>query len=325
MAHTRQRNHVRLRTRNLDSDDGTQFVRCRICRDRLRVISGLHLSKHETDRETYMEAYGLTPDELIAKDFRVIQSSRRKYFPHGKGDWIAAIKQVYKRERNITAKHLQGKYRHLYDQGVWIFGDWDKALRAAGFDPEQIRLRRAWDEEKIVRGIRRLRDRQLPHYAYYVMKNHQGLFRKALRQYDSWDGALVAAGIVKMAVVGQLHGSRLGVLRNLRDALDGLSKADISVGLKLQAEYYFGSLRKATAALKKDRRLSHGWSKPKILRILSRMHRAKVGLAYAKVRREFPALVSAAEAYFGSWGKALYAKGIDPNLYFVHHRWRKAA
>jgi hypothetical protein len=55
------------------------------------------------------------------------------------------------------------------------------------------------------------------------------------------------------------------------------------------------------------------------------MHRTKVGLAYAKVRREFPALVSAAEAYFGSWGEALYAAGVDPNLYFVHHKWRKAA
>ena len=67
-----------------------------------------------------------------------------------------------------------------------------------------------------------------------------------------------------------------------------------------------------------------GWSKPKILKILWQMHRAKVGLAYAKGRREFPALVSAAEAYFGSWGNALYAAGIDPNLYFVHHKWRKA-
>jgi len=33
--------------------------------------------------------------------------------------------------------------------------------------------------------------------------------------------------------------------------------------------------------------------------------------------------VSAAEAYFGSWDKALYAAEIDPNLYFVHHTWRK--
>jgi hypothetical protein len=46
-------------------------------------------------------------------------------------------------------------------------------------------------------------------------------------------------------------------------------------------------------------------------------------LAYGRVLRDVPALVSAAEAHFGSWGKALYAAGIDPNLYFVHHKWRK--
>ena len=45
----------------------------------LRVISGQHLSKHDTDRETYMEEYHLSPDELIAKAFRIIQSSRRGY------------------------------------------------------------------------------------------------------------------------------------------------------------------------------------------------------------------------------------------------------
>jgi hypothetical protein len=33
--------------------------------------------------------------------------------------------------------------------------------------------------------------------------------------------------------------------------------------------------------------------------------------------------VNAAEAYFDSWGKALYTAGIDPNLHFVHHTWRK--
>ena len=125
MAHTRHRNHGRLRARNLDSDDGIQFVRCRICDDRLRVISGRHLSKHGTDRETYLEEYRLSPDELIAKDFRMIQSSRCGYFPHGKSDWIAAIQEVYKRDRNITAKYLREKYPHLYDQGVWIFGGGD--------------------------------------------------------------------------------------------------------------------------------------------------------------------------------------------------------
>jgi hypothetical protein len=37
------------------------------------------------------------------------------------------------------------------------------------------------------------------------------------------------------------------------------------------------------------------------------MHRSKEKLNYGNVGREFPALLSAAEAYFGSWGKALSA------------------
>lgn len=137
-----------------------------------------------------------------------------------------------------------------------------------------------------------------------------------MRHFGSWSNALVAAGIITRRFLSKLFTSRLVILRAIRDTLESRSQADISQVLRFQAELYFGSLRIAIIVLKKDQRLSHGWSKPKILKILWRMHRAKVGLAYAKVRREFPALVSAAEAYFGSWGNALYAAGIDPNLYF---------
>lgn len=82
----------------------------------------------------------------------------------------------------------------------------------------------------------------------------------------------------------------------------------------------FGSLRKAIIAAKDDPK---GWSKKRITSILSRMHRSKTLRPYTQARRSHMALVSAAEAYFGSWGKALYAAGIDPKLYFVHQRWRK--
>jgi hypothetical protein len=65
------------------------------------------------------------------------------------------------------------------------------------------------------------------------------------------------------------------------------------------------------------------WSKRKIITVLAQKHSSKEKLNYGTIRRDFPALVSAAAAYFGSWGKALYAVGIDPNLYFPHHTWRK--
>ena len=77
-----------------------------------------------------MAEYCLSADELIAKAFRMIQSSRKEYRPYGKNDWIAGIKKLHRREGDISAGYLQDNYPHIYVQGVWIFGDWDKALSA---------------------------------------------------------------------------------------------------------------------------------------------------------------------------------------------------
>jgi hypothetical protein len=109
----------------------------------------------------------------------------------------------------------------------------------------------------------------------------------------------------------------------LSDALEQHTVKNMPQALKLEGAYYFGNLEKALAALRKQKRRLPGWNRHKIRTTLSRMRRSKESLAYGRARREVPALVSAAEAHFGSWGKALYAAGIDPNLYWVHHKWRK--
>ena len=126
--------------------EGIDFVRRLICGDRRRVISGRHLSKHGIDRETYMDQYRLSADELCAKDFRRLVSSRPDYYPHGKRDWIAAIKKIYKRDGQVFAGHIQKNYPHVYHQGVWLFGDWDRGLRAGGFEPESSRRRIVRDQ-----------------------------------------------------------------------------------------------------------------------------------------------------------------------------------
>ena len=92
------------------------------CGDRHRVISGRHLSKHGTDREVYMEEYRLSPDELIAKDFRMMQSSRCGYHRYGKSDWIEAIKKIFKQGGSVFVGDLQDKHAYLYNQGVWKAG-----------------------------------------------------------------------------------------------------------------------------------------------------------------------------------------------------------
>jgi hypothetical protein len=188
------------RSRKLGGVEGVDFVRCRVCGDHRRVISGRHLSKDDTDREEYMEEYSLSPDELIAKDSRRLHSSRRDYRPYSKRDWIAAIKKVHKREGQVFAGFLQEKHPQLYHQGTWLFGDWSNALRAAGFNPDKTRIHGLWDSEKVVKKIRRMRTQNLPLYAAYAVKHQQDLFGGALRLYGSWNKALVAAGVLKKEI-----------------------------------------------------------------------------------------------------------------------------
>ena len=175
-----------------------------------------------------------------------------------------------------------------------------------------------WDQAKLIRLIQMLRKRSSPLYAKYVLDSHKKLFSAARRQFGSWRKALIAADI---EIPRDAYRSRLGILRALDDVLHGQSTTDIPAALKASAVYYFGSLQKAIVAAKKDRAMS---PKCRITTVLSRMHRGKQSLAYTKVRRDNLPLVRAAEKQFGSWGKALYAAGIDPNLYYVHRRqWRE--
>ena len=43
----------------------------------------------------------------------MIQSSRPGYYPHGKNEWIAAVKKVYKRDGKMFAKYLQDYARYV--------------------------------------------------------------------------------------------------------------------------------------------------------------------------------------------------------------------
>jgi hypothetical protein len=133
--------------RSFDGDDGFAFVVCRICGDHRGVISGRHLSKHGTDRKTYVEEYDLSPDELIAKEF-----AYTKFPPwllperEDRMDWRDEDGLRSRRQR--LCRIPPSKYPHLYEQGVWIFGDWDKALCAAGFDPTRTKYGNAAHETK---------------------------------------------------------------------------------------------------------------------------------------------------------------------------------
>src|SRR5437879_12921544 len=104
---------------------------------------------------------GRDKSPVIAK---TMTTERRSFLfkPYGKTEWIAAIKKIYKNTKDSSPGLLQKTHPYLYDQGVWIFGDADDGLRAAGFDPEITRLRSFWTSERLKRETRRLRQDRSP-------------------------------------------------------------------------------------------------------------------------------------------------------------------
>ena len=241
----RKRHSSGRRTRLTGVEGIDFFVRCRICGDRRRVISGRHLDKHDISRGAYLARYNLGPDQLIAKDFHRINSSLPGYRPFGKSDWITEIKEIYRRKPNASSRWLQLNHSNLHHQGTWIFGDWDSALRAAGFDPEEKRIEKVWSADRVIREMRKIRAAKQPLYAWYALQNYRTLFRAGLRYYGSWTAALRAAGLGHARILRPSRG-RHKLLMALQAARN--DSAAIPRSVRLQAELYFGSLEKAFKA-----------------------------------------------------------------------------
>lgn len=64
----------------------------------------------------------------------------------GERDSIIEIKEIY------GASQMLRRAGYSYP-GIWIFGDWVSALRAAGFDPEEKRIEKVWSADKVVREV----------------------------------------------------------------------------------------------------------------------------------------------------------------------------
>jgi hypothetical protein len=245
--------------------EGYDFVTCRICGDRRRVISGRHLSKHDTDRASYMDEYKLSPDDLVAKAFRIIQSCQPGFKPNSKAEWVDAIKKIYKKKGPAGLWRLQKNHPHLYNQAVWLFGGLDEGYRFIGLDPEEIRLRSFYEDERLRREIWSLRRQKLPFYASYVMKHHSKVFTHATIRHGSWTEGLIAHGITPPPQRFRPH-----LLIRLRDVLE--SGAKLTRLFRWELGYYFGSVEKAKLELRTDRRILNGWDPKRVILAIQRRH-----------------------------------------------------
>jgi len=234
--------------------EGFDFVCCRVCDGRRSVIGAKHLSPHGFDQETYMAEYRLTPDQLVAKSFRIGQSRRAVYEPLDKRNWANALRAIYKTRKNISTRFLQKNYPHVYGQGRWLKnGDWHAALRDGKFDPAKFHRFFRLDNDEINARIREIRRKDLPLYPSYIARDFKKLFNAGHGRDGSWRKTVVRSNVFKSLRLKPLYRQHASLLKALNSRLQRQSKTERPEYFKNEVEYYFGRLQKGIAEAKKVR------------------------------------------------------------------------
>jgi len=260
-----------------------------------------------------LRAAGLTPTEI-----REIQ--RRK--------WTRAlvVERIGRRQEEGKALNAAAVLKDdakLLNTGTKIFGNWARALRAAGLDPKIIQRAKRWNKAKVRQGILARHRDKLPLNSHAVAKEDWNLWCAGSRYFGSWNNALKAAGLDSSAIRQTLPAwTRERILAAIQErAEDGkpLNRTAIHPrSLVDAARRMFGSWDQALRVAGLDPRhirlaRPHGeWTPELVIRDIRREHKRGQPMHRAAVARRNGALVGAASKHLGSWEKALKAAGLDP-------------
>jgi hypothetical protein len=133
----------------------------------------------------YANAVRRIPKWTRAKIIKAIQQA------HQKGDDLSWPSVTSNRKYSALA------YAAIRDNQ---FSSWDEALKAAGVDPRSVRRYVAWDEDKILRQIKKRARAGKALNSKAMQDEDSKLFNAALNYFGGWDTALEAAGIDPSAV-----------------------------------------------------------------------------------------------------------------------------
>ena len=125
-------------------------------------------------------------------------SAIRKYRSWTRQSVILEIQAVHERGEAINSKAAQDDNKPLYMAAIKRFRNWGQAVRLAGLDYNEIRLRRSMTKAEIRREILNL-FRQRVDLSYSNMRaNYQYLLAYGMKKLGdgSWDAARKACGIL---------------------------------------------------------------------------------------------------------------------------------
>lgn len=196
--------------------------------------------------------------------------------------------------------------RQLAAAAVRHFGSSENALREAGLEPRP----RGRSDDQLIEAIQDRYIRGLP--LTPVLEVDVRLMSGAKARFGSWRKALSAAGMDNVLPPPRLKWTADRVIAEIQRWHDqGLPLARVRTDysqLASAAARYFGGWKAALEAAGVEAR-KRSWSKESIIAEIK--DRDRRGLPTQNMRRHDSALEAIACWYFGSWGKAMNAAGLE--------------
>lgn len=233
---------------------------------------------------------------------------------------LAEIRRRHDSELPVNHTALQRDNPRLLTSMLRLFDkSWGRAVQAAGLDPLQIAGRTRWSREMIISRMRDRVARGLGVRTHQVQADDPWLCGAARRWFGRWDNVLDAAGIdlprharkplkwTRESVIAAIH--------ELQRAGRPLTQsAQHHHGANRAAPTLFGAWDAALIAAGIDpadvRRHCPPWTPESVLYEIRRKHAAGEALNTAALSRQ--SLRTRGIVFFGSWGAALAAAGLDP-------------
>jgi hypothetical protein len=284
------------------------------------------------------EAAGLTmrAGDVLREDRNLLGAAER-YF----GSWRQALRasgidpEAISRMREWTALRVTQEIRRMGSRGAplsckasqrtdtgliaaayAIYGSWDNALLASGYDPAAVRCRLpAWTRSTIVRAIQDRANAGLPVNSGKMAPSSATI--AAYRLFGSWDAALKAAGAFHLITKPQPWSKELIVKRVVEHhrhgkPLNATAVREYDKALTMAAWRYFGPwcrVLRAAGFDPDDIRLHRPqWTAEAILKTIRKQ--AAAGEPLGSHSFTPASLVNAARRLFGGWPEALAAAGV---------------
>jgi len=123
----------------------------------------------------------------------------RKYRSWNRMRVLSEIRKRHKNGESLSSQYVQFHFKSLYMAAIHYFESWGAAIKLAGLDYDNIRIRRSMTPRQIRAAIRRLYKQGVDLSYSNMRKNHQYLLAYGMKKLGggSWAEARRVCGITE--------------------------------------------------------------------------------------------------------------------------------